>query len=111
MISFLIQLCIAAKGSKTSGSSSSSAVKGGPPKIIDYISKVRFGLKKPGSRDDLYGYGLVVSGPPHRPSLTTPCEFLSGRFIQLIISTFSLYIYLGRKKGSTSAIFFFNNKD
>ncbi|KAK7467727.1 hypothetical protein BaRGS_00037035 [Batillaria attramentaria] len=48
------------------------------PDIIDYISKERFVLRMPKSRDQLYGYGLVVSGPPHRPALTTPCEFLSG---------------------------------
>ncbi|KAK7479175.1 hypothetical protein BaRGS_00029616 [Batillaria attramentaria] len=48
------------------------------PEIIDYISKDRFVLRTPKSRDQLYGYGLVVSGPPHRPALTTPCEFLSG---------------------------------
>ncbi|KAL8564676.1 hypothetical protein ACOMHN_004170 [Nucella lapillus] len=59
------------------------------PNIIDYISKARFGLKKPQSRDDLYGYGLVVSGPPHRPFLTTPCEFLSGE------SFFSMKLSMG----------------
>ena len=47
--------------------------------IVDYISKVRFNpANKPKDQDSLYGYGLVVSGPSSRPSLTTPCEFLTG---------------------------------
>ncbi|XP_046573586.1 uncharacterized protein LOC124281679 isoform X2 [Haliotis rubra] len=50
----------------------------GKPEIVDYISKDRFKVAKPKSQNDLYGYGLVVSGPPSRPSLTTPCEFLTG---------------------------------
>ncbi|XP_071156854.1 uncharacterized protein [Mytilus edulis] len=44
--------------------------------IIDYMSKEQFSLAPPKSDDDLFGYGLIVSGPKHRPSLTTPCEFL-----------------------------------
>ncbi|XP_067650518.1 uncharacterized protein [Haliotis asinina] len=50
----------------------------GKPEIVDYISKDRLKVAKPKSQNDLYGYGLVVSGPPSRPSLTTPCEFLTG---------------------------------
>jgi hypothetical protein len=47
--------------------------------IVDYISKGKFkSTAKPKSRDELYGYGLIVSGPDHRPALTTPCEFLTG---------------------------------
>jgi hypothetical protein len=61
----------------TSTSTTTTTTKDAPV-IVDYISKARFSLKKPASRDELYGYGLVVSGPAHRPSLTTPCEFLSG---------------------------------
>ncbi|XP_076436987.1 uncharacterized protein LOC143276386 [Babylonia areolata] len=68
---------VAAKNTTTTTATATTADKD-IPKIVDYISKVRFMLKKPQSRDDLYGYGLVVSGPKHRPSLTTPCEFLSG---------------------------------
>lgn len=44
--------------------------------IIDYMSKEQFSLAVPKSDEDLFGYGLIVSGPTHRPSLTTPCEFL-----------------------------------
>ena len=46
------------------------------PQIIDYMSKEPFKQQKPKSTDALYGYGLIQSGPPHRPALTTPCEFL-----------------------------------
>lgn len=46
------------------------------PQIIDYMSKEPFKVQKPKSKGELYGYGLIVSGPPHRPALTTPCEFL-----------------------------------
>ena len=47
--------------------------------VVDYISKVKFDPKnKPKNKDEIYGYGLVVSGPSSRPSLTTPCEFLNG---------------------------------
>ena len=46
------------------------------PQVIDYISKEHFKAVKPKSNDELYGYGLIQSGPPHRPALTTPCEFL-----------------------------------
>ena len=47
--------------------------------VVDYISKVKFNsAAKPKSRDDLFGYGLIVSGPDSRPALTTPCEFLTG---------------------------------
>ena len=47
--------------------------------IVDYISKDKFNSNaKPTKREDLFGYGLIVSGPSHRPALTTPCEFLTG---------------------------------
>lgn len=47
------------------------------PEIIDYASKERFdNTAKPKSKDELFGYGLIVSGPSHRPALTTPCEFI-----------------------------------
>lgn len=46
------------------------------PQIIDYMSKERFKVQKPKSKGELYGYGLIQSGPPHRPALTSPCEFL-----------------------------------
>ena len=49
------------------------------PQIIDYISKEKFKAQKPGSIDELFGYGLVVSGNFWRPTLTSPCEFLTGR--------------------------------
>ncbi|GFO50509.1 ubiquitin-conjugating enzyme e2 6 [Plakobranchus ocellatus] len=49
------------------------------PQIIDYISKEIFKAQKPGSVDDLFGYGLVVSGTNWRPTLTSPCEFITGR--------------------------------
>lgn len=45
--------------------------------IICYISKEKFKVQKPKSADELFAYGLIKSGPPHRPSLTTPCEFLT----------------------------------
>lgn len=47
------------------------------PAIIDYMSKNVFKPVAPKSDQDLFGYGLIVSGPPHRPSLTTPCEFFT----------------------------------
>lgn len=56
------------------GSSNVGKSKG--PQIIDYMSKEHFKAEKPKSNDEIYGYGLIVSGPPHRPALTTPCEFL-----------------------------------
>ena len=46
--------------------------------VIDYISKAKFKDGKPKGKEDLYGFGLIKSGPPHRPALTSPCEFLSG---------------------------------
>ena len=47
--------------------------------LVDYISKVKFESgKKPKNKDELFGYGLIVTGANWRPSLTTPCEFLSG---------------------------------
>lgn len=47
--------------------------------IVDYVSKERFkATAKPKGRAELFGYGLIVSGPAHRPALTTPCEFISG---------------------------------
>lgn len=47
------------------------------PEIIDYASKERFDkAAKPKTKDELFGYGLIVSGPSHRPALTTPCEFI-----------------------------------
>ncbi|XP_069110768.1 uncharacterized protein [Argopecten irradians] len=45
--------------------------------IIDYMSKEAFNEGTPKTNSDLFGYGLIVSGPKHRPSLTTPCEFFS----------------------------------
>lgn len=48
------------------------------PEIVDYISKQKFILKQFESKSELFGYGLSVSGPAHRPSLTTPCEFLTA---------------------------------
>lgn len=44
--------------------------------IIDYMSKEHLKIEKPKSDDEIFGYGLIVSGPTHRPALTTPCEFL-----------------------------------
>lgn len=58
---------------------SSKAGDGGKtkgPQIIDYMSKEHFKVEKPKSDGEIYGYGLIVSGPTHRPALTTPCEFL-----------------------------------
>ena len=52
------------------------------PQIIDYMSKEVFKPETPKSDDDLYGYGLIVSGPDHRPALTTPCEFLKFESFQ-----------------------------
>lgn len=49
---------------------------GKKPQIIDYISKDAFKIGSPKNDSELYGYGLIVSGPPHRPALTTPCEFI-----------------------------------
>ncbi|KAH3873657.1 uncharacterized protein LOC127869059 [Dreissena polymorpha] len=46
------------------------------PQIVDYMSKEPLKVEKPKGIEDLYGYGLIVSGPTHRPALTTPCEFL-----------------------------------
>ena len=40
------------------------------------MSKEPLKVEKPKGIEDLYGYGLIVSGPTHRPALTTPCEFL-----------------------------------
>ncbi|XP_005099840.1 uncharacterized protein LOC101857027 [Aplysia californica] len=48
------------------------------PEIIDYISKEKFKIKKPSGVDDLFGYGLAVSGTNWRPVLTSPCEFITG---------------------------------
>ena len=48
------------------------------PQIIDYMSKIKYQDKKPKTKDDLYGFGLIKSGPPHRPALTTPCEFVTA---------------------------------
>ena len=47
-------------------------------RIVDYISKEAYAGAKPKTADDLYGYGLVSSGPKHRPSLTSPCEFVKA---------------------------------
>lgn len=44
---------------------------------VCYISKQKFKTVKPKSNEELFGYGLIVSGPSHRPALTTPCEFLT----------------------------------
>ncbi|XP_013417180.1 uncharacterized protein LOC106178514 [Lingula anatina] len=54
------------------------AAEDGKPHIVCYISKAPFKVVKPKCREELYGYGLIKSGPDHRPSLTTPCEFLTG---------------------------------
>ncbi|XP_059149626.1 uncharacterized protein LOC131936587 [Physella acuta] len=51
----------------------------GSAQVIDYISKEKFQVQKPKSSEDLFGYGLVVSGNKWRPTLTSPCEFLTGR--------------------------------
>lgn len=64
----------AAKAASKKGSAKSADTKG--PQIIDYMSKEPFQIAKPKSDGELYGYGLIVSGPNHRPALTTPCEFL-----------------------------------
>ncbi|XP_033761678.1 LOW QUALITY PROTEIN: uncharacterized protein LOC117343441 [Pecten maximus] len=45
--------------------------------IIDYMSKEVFNKGTPKTDSELFGYGLIVSGPKHRPSLTTPCEAFS----------------------------------
>ena len=58
--------------------------------IVDYIFKDRYKMTKPGSEDDLFGYGLIQSGPVHRPALTTPCEFLRAE------SYFSMKTSVGR---------------
>ncbi|WAQ93483.1 UB2J1-like protein [Mya arenaria] len=57
-------------------SAAKAAPKAKGPQIIDYMSKEVFKPEKPKSDGDLYGYGLIVSGPTHRPALTSPCEFL-----------------------------------
>ncbi|GFR72417.1 ubiquitin-conjugating enzyme E2 6 [Elysia marginata] len=71
----------ASKDSKTK--TPASAKKGSEsdktPQIIDYISKEKFKAQKPDSVNELFGYGLVVSGNFWRPTLTSPCEFLTGR--------------------------------
>ncbi|KAL4226827.1 hypothetical protein ACF0H5_014805 [Mactra antiquata] len=61
---------------KKSTSKTSALGKSKGPQIIDYMSKEPFQIAKPKSDGELYGYGLIVSGPTHRPALTTPCEFL-----------------------------------
>ncbi|CAL1537315.1 unnamed protein product [Lymnaea stagnalis] len=48
-----------------------------PKPIIDYISKQDFTVQKPAGTDDLFGFGLAVSGNKWRPTLTSPCEFLT----------------------------------
>ncbi|CAG5129686.1 unnamed protein product [Candidula unifasciata] len=47
--------------------------------LIDYISKEKFKIQKPASVQDIWGYGLAVSGTAWRPTLTSPCEFITGR--------------------------------
>ncbi|KAK3587844.1 hypothetical protein CHS0354_019713 [Potamilus streckersoni] len=70
-------LALDTKGNKgPTGKGKSKGTEAGH-QIIDYMSKVKMQKTKPKSADNLYGYGLVVSGPNHRPSLTTPCEFLT----------------------------------
>lgn len=61
------------KGKKASAKTSTDSSQ---PVIIDYMSKEQFAMSAPKADDDLFGYGLIVSGPTSRPSLTTPCEFL-----------------------------------
>lgn len=57
--------------------------------IIDYVSKERFSLERPISRDQLFGYGLIVTpgNNPHQKFLTSPCELLTGSsFNQMVAS-------------------------
>ena len=49
------------------------------PEIIDYVSKEKLIVQKPKGVDELFGYGLAVSGSKWRPTLTSPCEFISGK--------------------------------
>lgn len=63
------------------GSKGDKKESGGNDKrsIVCYISKDKLSpTAKPKSDEELFGFGLAVSGPTHRPSLTTPCEFISG---------------------------------
>lgn len=60
---------------KASGTANGEKERKGP-QIIDYMSKERFKVQKPKGKGELYGYGIIQSGPSHRPALTTPCEFL-----------------------------------
>lgn len=55
--------------------------------IIDYYSKEKF--TKDGSRSDgnVFGYGIKISGSSSRPTLTTPCEFLTARSFSEMIKT------------------------
>ena len=46
--------------------------------IVDYMSKVKFTSNKPKSKEDLFGFGLIQSGPTTRPAFTSPCEYLTG---------------------------------
>lgn len=47
------------------------------PTIVDYVSKVKLTDDGPFSDEDIFGYGLIVSGTPGRAKLNTPCEFLT----------------------------------
>ncbi|GFR82629.1 ubiquitin-conjugating enzyme E2 6 [Elysia marginata] len=64
---------------KTPASAKKESESDKTPQIIDYISKEKFKAQKPDSVNELFGYGLVVSGNFWRPTLTSPCEFLTGR--------------------------------
>lgn len=69
----------AAKASPPAGAKKGKDESDKMPQIIDYISKEKFKPQKPSDVNDLFGYGLVVSGNFWRPTLTSPCEFLTGR--------------------------------
>ncbi len=52
---------------------------------MDYISKAKFSVSKPKGKEDLYGYGLIKSGPDHRCVTDKICEdlvFFSGHKAQ-----------------------------
>ncbi len=80
------------KGKNTSAAATATSSKAAEPvpdagpEIIDYMSKSRFLNVSPKSTDDLFGFGLIQSGPTHRPAFTTPCEY------------FTLGSYRGMKK-------------
>ena len=63
---------------QTSTGTVSPKQSGDRPQIIDYMSKCTFVNEKPESRYNLFGYGLVKGGSRYKPTLTTPCEFLTA---------------------------------